>query len=75
MCFSKYKQTCVFQYGSVFQHTQITTLSDVSQNLISLSVQQLHRQGIEFTNRPYLESAFFEMCIISIFILVSFERK
>ena len=26
-------------------------------------------------NRPYLESAIFETCMISIFILVSFERK
>ena len=26
-------------------------------------------------NRPYLESAIFEMCMISISILVSFERK
>ena len=28
-----------------------------------------------YCNRPYLESEIFEMCMISIFILVSFERK
>ena len=32
-------------------------------------------QIIQDTNRPYLESAIFEMCMISIFSLVSFERK
>ena len=33
------------------------------------------KYDILYCNRPYLESAIFEMCIISIFILVSFERK
>ena len=28
-----------------------------------------------FTNRPYLERAMFQMCMISIAILVLFERK
>ena len=27
------------------------------------------------SNRPYQESELFEMCMISIFILVSFEKK
>ena len=42
MCFSKYKQTCVCQYGSVLHNRQMATSS---KTYFFLSVQQLHRQG------------------------------
>ena len=42
----------------------------------SLFLKKIFLAGdINSLNRPYLESAFFQMCMILTLVLVSFERK
>ena len=47
---------------------------ELNQNIIQVFFFVYYAHAIK-TNRPYLESAIFETCMISIFILVSFERN
>ena len=51
----------------------ICSLQEVAASWLQSHAANAH--GASSGNRPYLESAIFEMCMISIFILVSLERK
>ena len=66
---------CISMWLGYSRVTVSNLIRRYDQNRNNIDAPRSERLKITPLNRPYLESAIFETCMISIFILVSFERK